>query len=44
MDSSHLRAIQLALSLLCDVNYATIDELSWQLLIRCYVSEVTKQI
>jgi len=37
MDSSHSRTIRLASSFLCDVNYATMDELSREFLIHCYV-------
>jgi len=33
------RGLTVALSLLCDEGYATMDELSWELLIHCYVDK-----
>jgi len=33
----------LTLSLLCDVRYSTMEKLSWELLIYCYVTNVTEQ-
>jgi len=33
--------LRMALSLLCDERYATTDKFSWELVIHCYVTDIT---